>query len=408
MKWPQSPLKAKNLDQEQLKQFLAIRADYEKCAFVTEGHLEVRALGPKEFVKPIPPGESAITALAVAADGWLYGATSGARAHLFFYNPSPDADAVADIGVVAENATIPTLEFRADHTLVGVANANGQAQFFTYKSCAVLLAEKDFTGLGVREIFDFPAEDQLFFSTIDPCHSAGQIDLLGEPLPFPVADFKLLDEGHEAVVINESSGELVRLSLVTGQLRRLGRLDPNGNFSPRLTTDRQGRIYGAGLYGRLFRYDPCAGILEPLEATAPSLRGHQLYNRVTAWLPENASGVIYGGTIDGILFRYLPAENRLVCLGKPTAETNVCALARAGHRVYALLGLPDDCAHLACYDEETGELRDLGCLLARSERPWNGYSFAAMATGRHGVVFMGENDRISQLFLFFPPVLDME
>ena len=43
--WPKSPLKAEKLDAEQIKQFLTIRADYEKSAFVTAGHLEVRQLG---------------------------------------------------------------------------------------------------------------------------------------------------------------------------------------------------------------------------------------------------------------------------------------------------------------------------------------------------------------------------
>lgn len=404
--WPKSPLKAKNLDQEQLKQFLTIRADYEKCAFVTDGHLEVRSLGPKEFVEPIPAGESAITALVYSPDGWVYGATSGSKAHMFFYNPSPDADAVADIGVIAENASVPALAMRPDRTIIGVANIGEQARFFSYKSCGVLLAEKDFTGLGVREIFDFPAEDQLFFSTIDPCHSAGKIEFIGDSLPFKVSDFKLVDEGRDAVVLDAKTGELHRLNLVTFQIRKLGRLDPNGNFSPRLVEGKYGCIYGAGLYGRIFCYDAVNDVLMARKAVAPSLRGHQIYNRVTAWLPEDEENVIYGGTSDGLMFKYLAQADRIICLGKPAAENNACAMACSGKLVYALMGLPNDCAHLTCYDKNNGELRDLGCLLARSERPWNGYVFGSMVTGRNGVVFMGETDRISQLFIFYPPVTE--
>jgi hypothetical protein len=79
-------------------------------------------------------------------------------------------------------------------------------------------------------------------------------------------------------------------------------------------------------------------------------------------------------------------------------------MAISGNIVYSLIGDKGDCCHLTSYDNATRELRDLGCPLARSERPWNGYEFASMTTGKDGTVFMGENDRISQLFMYFPPV----
>ncbi len=402
-KWPSSPLKQKNLDTEQLKQLLRIRADYEKSAFVSEGHLEVRALGAKEFTKPIPPDESGITALIHHANGHIYGATSGRNAHLFFYNPAPDADAVADIGIVASEAAIPALALLPDGCLLGAVNrTNGGAALFIYRSCDVLLQEKDFAGLGVREIFDLPAEDQLFFSTIDPCHSAGQIEVLTEPrLPEPMADVIAAD--GRIYLLGANSGTLYRYQENERQLKEIGRLDVNGNFSPRLIADADGNIYGAGLYGQLFRCPPDANRLEKLNARAPSLKGRELYNQVTAWSYDWNSDIIYGGTVDGIIFQFIPGAGRIVCLGKPTDLTRVNGIAAAGGKIYALVGERGDCAHLTCYCDATRELRDLGCLLARSERPWNGYEFSCMTTGNNGTVFMGENDRISHLFLYFPP-----
>lgn len=400
--WPSSPLKAQNLDAEQLKQFLRIRADYEKSAFVTEGHLEVRALGAKEFSAPIPPGESGVTALVHHANGHVYGATSGRNAHLFFYNPAPDADAVADIGIVAPEATIPALAALPDGRILGAVNrADGSAALFCYRPCDVLLATQDFTGMGVREIFDLPAEDQLFFSTIDPCHSAGNIEIQEEPrLPEPVAD--LIAAGERVYLLGANSGTLYRNQ--EGKLTVMGRLDVNGNFSPRLAADADGTVYGAGLYGQLFRCAPDADVLEKLTVKAPSLKGRELYNRVTAWTFDAKRGILYGGTIDGILFQYLPAENRTVCLGKPTDLSRVNGMAVSGGKIYAIVGDPGNCAHLTVYDDATRDLRDSGCLLARSERPWNGYEFACMTAGNNGTLFLGENDRISQLFLYFPPV----
>jgi hypothetical protein len=403
-KWPSSPLKQKNLDTEQLKQLLRIRADYEKSAFVTEGHLEVRALGAKEFTKPIPPDENSITALVHHTNGHIYGATSGRNAHLFFYNPAPDADAVADIGIVAPEAAIPALALLPDGCLFGVANkADGSAALFIYRSCDVLLQEKDFSGLGVREIFDLPAEDQLFFSTIDPCHSAGEIELITEPqLPEPMTD--VIAVGERIYLLGAKSGTLYRYHDKEQQLKKVGRLDVNGNFSPRLIADAEGNVYGAGLYGQLFRCQTDTDRLEKLNIQAPSLKGRELYNQVTAWTCNSGNSIIYGGTIDGIIFQFIPEENRTVCLGKPTDLTRVNALTAAGDKVYALIGERGDCAHLTCYCDRSRELRDLGCLLARSERPWNGYEFSSMITGKDGIIFMGENDRISHLFMYFPPI----
>ncbi len=409
-KWPSSPLKEKDLNPEQLKQFLRIRADYEKSAFVTEGHLEVRALGAKEFTKPIPPGESGINALVSHSNGHVYGATSGKNAHLFFYNPAPDGDAVADIGVVAENSSIPKLleltKGDAAGEVAGLVNHDeGGASLFVYKPCEVVLKGQDFKGMGVREIFDLAAEDQLFFSTIDPCHSAGKISILKKPrFDEHIADMVLDKSETKLFLLGAESGTLYCCKLIGKEITRPGRLDQNGNFSPKLTTGLDGIVYGAGLYGELFACDPEDEGFKSLGIKAPSLKGRELYNRVTAWTHDRRNDILYGGTADGIIFQFFPGENRIICLGKPVDQGNVRGMAISGGIVYALIGEEGGCCHLTCYNNATRELRDMGCLLARSERPWNGYEFACMATGKDGVVFMGENDRISHLFMYFPPV----
>lgn len=54
---------------------------------VEQVRIDLRDLGYAPL-DVIPPEESAIRALAVAADGTLYGATSGKRSHLFRLNPA--------------------------------------------------------------------------------------------------------------------------------------------------------------------------------------------------------------------------------------------------------------------------------------------------------------------------------
>lgn len=404
--WPKSPLKEEHLDAGQLKQFLAIRADYEKSAFVQEGHFEVRALGAKEFTRPIPPGEAGICALLSHSNGRIYGGTKGSRAHLFFYNPAPDADAVADLGVLPGMTGVTAMVEMADQSVaVAAGDGSGRGKIFYYRPCEVLLRDRDFTGMGVREIFDFPAEDQMFFSTVDPCHSGGEVVESGLPVPDEsIAD--LATAGGRLWMIGGESGRIYSVDPggAEPELEMVFRLDPNGNFSRRFGRDAAGNLLAAGLYGRLFRLDAERGVWIDSGSCAPALKGRELYNRVTAFTLEPRSGVVYGGTIDGIIFRIDPESGRVVSLGKPTDQSNVVALAATGGRIYALLGLESDCARLGVYAPEDGEMRDLGCILARSERPWNGYNFGAMIRGRGGVLFMGECDRISHLFIYYPPV----
>jgi len=397
LKFPKSILKEETLNAEQIKQFLTIRADYEKSAFVQEGHFEVRSLGPKEFVRPIPAGESAITALMSHSSGHVYGGTGGARPHLFYYNPAPDADSVADVGAVLEEpGCVAALAERADESVLGVVNADGgAARLFVYRPWQVLLREKDFTGMGVREMFDLPAEDQLFFSTIDPCHSAGTVEILKTALPERICDLAHLEGTW--YFLGEKSGTVYCAGEALDDVRAVGRLDPNGNFSPRFGL-HDGRLYGAGLYGKILEVTEQG--LAATGACAPSLKGLELYNRVCRWC--SFDGKLYGATIDGLLFSFQPEDGRVRCLGKPTQQCFPKGMAHANGCLYVLMGGEDDCAHLAVYEPDSGDLRDLGCPLAHSERPWNGYVFECMCRGRNGTLFLGEADRISHLFLYYP------
>ena len=399
--WPTSPLKRENLRPEEIKEFLRIRADYEKSAFVTEGHFEVRALNAKEFTTPIPPEESAVTALLAHSSGYIYGATSGANAHLFFYNPAPDADACADIGIIAPDTQVVALVEGKDHCVYGLANHNGQMSLFRYSPCGVLLQQKDFTGLGVREVFDLPAEDQLFFSTIDPCHSAGEIEVLKLDLPAEPGTDLVADLYGNLWLLTEKTGTVLCWNPIEDAPPEVvGAIGSMGGHSPKLLAASSG-VYAAGLYGRLSHVTQ--GGVTPLPCQAPCIKGRELYNRVTAWTQGPEPGEYYGGTIDGFLFQFSPQEKRIICLGKPTEQSNITALAYTGGKIYGLNGTPEDCVHFFCYNPATRELRDLGCILARSERPWNGYRCETMVRGKDGALFLGENDRIGHLFLYFPP-----
>ena len=49
-------------------------------------------------------------------------------------------------------------------------------------------------------------------------------------------------------------------------------------------------------------------------------------------------------------------------------------------------------------------LADLGIPYSGMDRVWHGYEFDAACTGEHGEIYLGESDRVSHLFLYFPPI----
>jgi hypothetical protein len=407
-KWPSSPLKAKDLDPEQLKQFLKIRADYEKSAFVSEGQVEVRGLGPEGFSSPVPAGECATSALVLHSNGKVYGGTGGKNAHLFFYDPTPDADTVCPIGIVAENSKVTALVSADDGCVYGATeklDGKGGA-IFRYKPCEILLEEAKFEGRGVREIFDMPAEDQIFYSIVDPCHSAGEIEILAEPFKSEGVSDIVAGAGENVLCgISSATGTVFRYDIATGKISETGKADPNGNFSGKLAVDASGTVYGAGLYGRIFKLQKGSKNLEFLKVKAPSLKGRELYNRVTAWAFDEENDAFYGGTVDGILFRFDPEEERILCFGKPVDQSDIRALTMGNDgRLFGACGEQGKCCHIFSYDDETRELKDFGVLLARVERPWYGYEISSAITGGDGRIYFGEEDRISQLFMYFPPV----
>lgn len=407
-KWPSSPLKAKDLDAEQIKQFLKIRADYEKSAFVNDRQVEVRGLGPEGFSKPIPHEECAISALVLHSNGKIYGGTYGKNAHIFFYDPSPDADTVCPIGIVAENSKVTALVSGSDGCVYGSTESldGKNGIIFRYKPCEALLDEADFSGRGVREIFDMPAEDQIFYSIIDPCHSAGEIITLLSPLTDEGISDIVIDNENEAVYgIGAISGTLFRYDISTNRIVKFGKVDPNGNHSHKLAIDPNGVVYGAGLYGQIFKLSPENENIEFFNVKAPALKGRELYNRVTAWAFDEVNDMFYGGTIDGILFRFDINGEKICCLGKPIDQSNIRALTISNDgKAYGVCGDKGKCCHIFSYCDESRELKDLGVLLARSERPWYGYEISCAITGVDGRIYFGEEDRISHVFMYFPPV----
>jgi hypothetical protein len=165
-------------------------------------------------------------------------------------------------------------------------------------------------------------------------------------------------------------------------------------------------VYGAKALGELFRYDPEQDALSALGVRIPSVAGRQFYNRLDSAALDEDTDVIYGGgSADGCLFAFDPTTATVTSLGKVAAEPRVrCMTVGLDGRVYGIAGDRDGMGHLFRYDPETRELVDLGIPYSGMDRVWHGYEFDAACTGEFGEIYLGESDRVSHLFLYFPPV----
>ena len=371
------PVRPKNVDV----------GDYAKGCYVREGHVVNRTLGlPQDISEPIPPGECAITSLCLGSNGKVYGATSGGRSHLFCYDPDPDADGVCDIGVLDGAAAVRR---------------------------GLVADDSGFIFGGVSATLDQGGEGYLFAYDTRRDHMAefgalrGQVERLSVPVQGECVAALAIDRGRRCLYgLSTPGGTFFVYKLDDRSTTEIGPINAGRQFSDALVADLSGRVYGVGAAGRLFRFDPEAGGIEHLDLRIPSVAGRDFYNKLDAVALDPQTGHIYGGgSADGVLFAFDPSAMTIRSLGKATAGPRVRALTVGlDGSVYGVSGGVDGMAHLFRYDPVEHELRDLGIPLATVQRHWHGYEFDAACTGRWGEIYLGESDRISHLFIYFPPV----
>jgi len=95
----------------------------------------------------------------------------------------------------------------------------------------------------------------------------------------------------------------------------------------------------------------------------------------------------------------------MVNLGKPLDQMRIRALtAGLDGKIFGIAGERSDICHFFYFDPVTGGFTDLG-IINVDRTPyylWMGKQFDAMATGLDGTIFIGESERKSHLFIFYP------
>jgi len=345
-------------------------------AFITEGSLALREIGHYGVAPPIPNGESAITALAPGAGlKKIYGATSGRKSHLFYYDPSPAAEHAVDIGVLGQGAECRILAADANGVLHGLVNPGGRV--FRYDPRGEFSVIWKFE---VRPI-EFPGID------------------LGEDAAAGVVD----SATGKIYALGRRSSALFEVDSGAGAIRRLADIEGAGK-SNALVLDGRGHIFGSGKNGHLFRYSISSGSLDVLDLQLPSPKGMEFLNHLDAAVSDGGE-TIFAGTTLGTIFRLDAAPLRVTGYGRPLSDHRIRALAFGKDGIaYGAAGSPGKNSHLFRWNPRTGEVKDLGLPMVHFPRNWVCYDISALAAGPNGEIYIGESERISYLLIYYPPV----
>ncbi len=362
--------------------------DYDKVV-VLQTRIDARDLGYPP-VDVIPDGESGITSLIVAPNGNLYGATSGFRSHLFVLIPQHGY--VQPLGVIPGATSVTNALAVSARGEILIGSAPG-GHLLEYK----------------------------------PQNEYIQLIQIGKPLPVTDLGQPVPGEGITALACNGNSvygltspnAHLFEYSLMTGKFADVGvvaekapgaeklgeKFETEKMMSRMLIVSGLGdAVWGSGQSGVLFHHYFGSKEVGKLRIQAPAIPGREPWTRVDAFVAD-PSGMIYGGTSDGYLFRLDPEKQTVTNLGKPLMQYRIDGLVRgADGKLYGVGGGKDDMARLLSYDPSTGAYDVLG-FIDVNRRPyytWQAYVIGAMASDRFGTIYIGEDERISKLYLFYP------
>jgi hypothetical protein len=379
---------------------LAQRAvDYDHSV-VSQVRIDLRDLGYPP-VDVIPPDESAIRSLMVAPSGAVYGATSGRRSHLFVLHPQHGY--VQPLGYLKGATTV--------HRSVVVA-ANGDV--YIGGSIGVDNDGQGYSGYAGGHLLRYapgPGDEEKPIRIDAEC----PVQDLGIPVAGDGIYTLTIDRGRNMIYgLTYPTGRFFGYSIADGKFAVHGgvtersipgeKFEKDRNIGRALALDADGRVYGSGDGGAIFRFSPDMRELEWLRLTAPTVAGREPYNRIDCWA-EGSKEFLYGGTSDGYVFRLDPKSLALENLGKPLNQYRIrgLAFARSG-KLYGVGGNDDEMARLFSYDPGRGVYQMLG-MVDVNHRPyysWQAYVIDAVAVGTDGTLYLGQSERKSKLYLYYP------
>jgi hypothetical protein len=349
----------------------------------------------------IPDGESAITALATAPNGVVYGATSGTKSHLFALDPLHGY--VQPLGVLKDVTNV--------HGALVITSSN---DLYIGGSIAVDNGGNGYSSYAGGHLLRYhPPPDQ----DARPIRINAECEIADLGVPVPHEGIYALVADNERNVLyglTYPSGHFFSYAIGDANFKLLGQVAehriPGEKFERdrligrALAVDAKGNVFTSGEGGALYRYRPGTASIEKLSVTVPAEPGREVYNRVEVWTSD-PSGDLYAGTSDGYLLRFHPDSLSVENLGKPLNQYRISGIVLAPNgKLYGVGGDNDDMARLFSYDPSRGVYTVLG-FVDVNRRPyysWQAYRINAMALGSDGTVYLGESERKSRLYLYYP------
>ena len=320
---------------------------------------------------PIVPDECHITALDSTPNGFVYGGTSGKRAHVIVGLFCGVTGMVYDLRAV-EGATHSAAVCCGKTRFLACVNPpRGGGRILASK-----LWPMPYEGLGAWG-FERPAFDDL-----------GEC-VTGEPIVHAVAD------ASSDLVVGVTTAHLFTVDMATFKVQVVAEVPGSG----RLAGGSKGGIIGRDGMGHLWRFDTQTRTLQPKAFELP----YGSWDKAGfVWARPRQRGLLYVADADGNLFSFDEERGFSASLGKtPLAPVGPMAITFDG-RVFGFCG--DGIAKMFCYDPGRGEMITLGVAASVFERRRLGYIFGDAVTGRDGEIIFAEDDDGGHLWLYFPKI----
>ncbi len=377
---------------------------------------ELRDLGVP-VVNAIPPDESAITSLVLCPERKIYGGTTGSVCHLFVF--SPITNQVKPLGQIDGHESIHhALTIGSDGMIYVGTGLNEIKQYPIsdpvpgHEGIVISLwndIEQRYAKYEGGHLYRYDplSEEKVRIEIGQQC----QLKDMGIPVPHDgIYTIVAAIRRPEIYGLTYPRGHFFVYDITTGKFLDKGEIykekvygGPNRSLrsiSRSLICDDLGNVYGSADKEMLFKYDVEQGTIVKLKAQIP-----HIYIAVVETFVKDKNGLIYGGTSEGFLFKFNPQTEEVINLGKPLDQMRIRALTIGlDGKVYGIAGERKDHCHFFCYNPQSGGYSDFG-IINVDRTPyyvWMGKQFDAMVTGLDGTIYIGESERKSHLFLFYP------
>lgn len=327
---------------------------------------------------PLAADESRITAVGLAADGMVYAGTSGRRCHLLVGMFHCVTGMVMDLGVV-DGADGCVAVGCGKTRYAACVNGSGGGRVIVSDRQPMpsqLIQEWGFTRPALKD--------------------------LGCPAPGERIIHAVMD-ASASLLVGATERHVFIADLDAGRLEVVGQVQ----HGSRLCLGSGSGIFGLDEGGWLWRLDPVKRLLQrqvvklPSADCGPGLRWAQ----GAPALPFGAASSVPSHLADqaGRIFVFRENGGFSECLGQaPLTPVGPMAATLDG-RVFGFCG--EGMARMFCLDPAADDrVRDLGVAVSVIQRRRYGYSFGDAVTGRDGQLFLGEDDDLGHLWMYFPKI----